>query len=235
MDKEKQKEAQPKIETELTQKLAPYFGLVQAMISVDVPSQTLTLSLLGDTENEENKEKIKENVEVFIAEAKDIPKLTQITIEIVMTVNQKQETIYEGTFLREKDQEDFSLLETSKEVTVTIIRPIKKRSQYSKLCLDGSIETGRKSSFNLTTGQKIRLSCEKSADLEFFSAFILWCMSGFSELQKSSTKLLSPNKKSFCCFFILKSKAYKLYCIKQDDILFNLSIIRRLYCARFFF
>ena len=32
-----------------------------------------------------------------------------------MTVNQKQETIYEGTFLREKDQEDFSLLETSKE------------------------------------------------------------------------------------------------------------------------
>lgn len=115
VDKEKQKEAQPKIETELTQKLAPYFGLVQAMISVDVPSQTLTLSLLGDTENEENKEKIKENVEVFIAEAKDIPKLTQITIEIVMTVNQKQETIYEGTFLREKDQEDFSLLETSKE------------------------------------------------------------------------------------------------------------------------
>lgn len=99
----------------MTQKLAPYFGLVQAMISVDVPSQTLTLSLLGDTENEENKEKIKENVEVFIAEAKDIPKLTQITIEIVMTVNQKQETIYEGTFLREKDQEDFSLLETSKE------------------------------------------------------------------------------------------------------------------------
>ncbi|MUO33844.1 signal peptidase I [Enterococcus gallinarum] len=115
VDKEKQKEAQPKIETELTQKLAPYFGLVQAMISVDVPSQTLTLSLLGDTENEENKEKIKNNVEAFVAEAKDIPKLTQITIEIVMTVNQKQETIYEGTFLREKDQEDFSLLETSKE------------------------------------------------------------------------------------------------------------------------
>lgn len=115
VDKEKQKEVQPKIETELTQKLAPYFGLVQAMISVDVPSQTLTLSLLGDTENEENKEKIKNNVEAFVAEAKDIPKLTQITIEIVMTVNQKQETIYEGTFLREKDQEDFSPLETSKE------------------------------------------------------------------------------------------------------------------------
>ena len=53
------------------------------------------------------KRKIKENVEVLIAEAKDIPKLTQITIEIVMTVNQKQETIYEGTFLREKRPRGF--------------------------------------------------------------------------------------------------------------------------------
>ncbi|MBO6348302.1 signal peptidase I [Enterococcus casseliflavus] len=108
---QEQEALQPKIETELTQKLVPYFGLTQAIISLDVPSQTLSIAMTGATENEENRKKIEDNITAFVAESKEIPKLMQITIEIQMTTEKETETIYEEIFLREKDTDAFSKVE----------------------------------------------------------------------------------------------------------------------------
>lgn len=88
-EKEKQAALQPKIETTLSQTLAPYFGLAQVIVSIDVPSQTLTISLTGDRENMSNQKMIETNVEVLVEEAKEIPKLTQIHIEVIMTAEKK--------------------------------------------------------------------------------------------------------------------------------------------------
>lgn len=112
-DENQQESLQPKIETELSQKLAPYFGLAQAIVSIDVPSQTLSLSLTGNTENEDNQKMIKANVNTFINEAKTIPRLTQIHIEVLVTAEEKDKTVYNETFLRKKDDQKFSKIENT--------------------------------------------------------------------------------------------------------------------------
>lgn len=110
-NKEKQAALQPKIETSLSQTLSPYFGLAQVIVSIDVPSQTLSISLTGNTENMDNQKMIETNVQALVEEAKEIPRLTQIHIEVVMTAEKKGKTIYNETFLRKQDDQTFSKLE----------------------------------------------------------------------------------------------------------------------------
>jgi signal peptidase I len=87
--------------------------LAQAIVSIDVPSQTLSLSLTGNTENEDNQKMIEANVNTFINEAKTIPKLTQIHIEVLVTAEEKDKTVYNETFLRKKDDQKFSKIENT--------------------------------------------------------------------------------------------------------------------------
>ncbi|GCF95396.1 hypothetical protein NRIC_32870 [Enterococcus florum] len=112
---ERQEELQLKIETEISQKLAPYFGLSQVIVSVDVPTQSLSMSLTGSTTDIEGKEKIKKNVEAFVKEAKVIPRLTQVHVQVTSAVDKKNETLYEGIYLREKDKDAFKRQEESKK------------------------------------------------------------------------------------------------------------------------
>lgn len=98
-----------KLEEELAHNLSPYFGLAQAIISIDVPSQTLTISLTGNTENVASKDTIVENIKSFVNEANDVAKLTQIHIQMTSTVDKKNETFYKESYLRENDSKKFIL------------------------------------------------------------------------------------------------------------------------------
>jgi hypothetical protein len=52
-------------------------------------------------------------VNTFINEAKTIPKLTQIHIEVLVTAEEKDKTVYNETFLRKKDDQKFSKIENT--------------------------------------------------------------------------------------------------------------------------
>lgn len=108
---EENREKQYEIESDLSTKVSPYFGLSTTLIVLDIPTQTLNIALAGDSGSEENRQQIKDNIKAFAKEAKDISKLTQITFQMNLMNDKDKKKTYSCTFSREKAEEDFQLIQ----------------------------------------------------------------------------------------------------------------------------
>lgn len=108
---EENREKQYEIESDLSAKVSPYFGLSTTLIVLDIPTQTLNIALAGDSGSEENRQQIKDNIKAFAKEAKDISKLTQITFQMNLMNDKNKKKTYSCTFSREKADEEFSLIQ----------------------------------------------------------------------------------------------------------------------------
>lgn len=104
---ENDSDLQAKIESDISQKVVQYFGLSTVVISLDVPSKTLSINLIGKTDNAASKETIKENVAAFVKETSDVPGLTQIHVQLTTAVGKTKKVVYNVDYSREKDTNDF--------------------------------------------------------------------------------------------------------------------------------
>lgn len=105
------REKQYEVESDLSTKVSPYFGLSTTLIVLDVPTQTLNIALAGDSGNEENRQQIKDNVKGFVKEARDVSKITQITFQMNLMNDDEKRNTYSCTFSRENPDEEFSLIQ----------------------------------------------------------------------------------------------------------------------------
>lgn len=108
---DEKREKQYEIESDLSTKISPYFGLSTTLIVLDIPTQTLNIALAGDSGSEDNREQIKENIKAFAKEAKAITKLNQITFQMNLMNDKNKKKTYSCTFSREKADADFSLIQ----------------------------------------------------------------------------------------------------------------------------
>lgn len=109
--KDGNREKQYEIESDLSTKVSPYFGLSTTLIVLDIPTQTLNIALAGDSGSEENRQQIKDNIKDFAKEAKDVSNLTQITFQMNLMNDKEKKKTYSCTFSREKAEEDFQLIQ----------------------------------------------------------------------------------------------------------------------------
>lgn len=105
------REKQYKIESDISTKVSPYFGLSTPLIVLDIPTQTLNIAIAGDSGSEENRQQIKDNVKAFANEAKDVSNLNQITFQMNLMNDKNKKKTYSCTFSREKADEEFSLIQ----------------------------------------------------------------------------------------------------------------------------
>lgn len=108
---EENREKQYEIESDLSTKVSPYFGLSTTLIVLDIPTQTLNIALAGDSGSEVNRQQIKDNVKAFAKEAKDVTNLTQITFQMNLMNDKNKKKTYSCTFSREKADEAFTLIQ----------------------------------------------------------------------------------------------------------------------------
>ncbi|MGG5370375.1 hypothetical protein [Enterococcus sp. AZ196] len=108
---EENRERQYEIESDLSTKVSPYFGLSTTLIVLDIPSQTLNIALAGDSGSEDNRQQIKENIKAFAKEAKDVSKLTQITFQMNLMNDKNKKKTYSCTFSRDNPEEEFKLIQ----------------------------------------------------------------------------------------------------------------------------
>lgn len=108
---EENREKQYEIESDLSAKVSPYFGLSTTLIVLDIPTQTLNIAIAGDSGNEENRQQIKDNIKAFAKEAKDVSKLTQITFQMNLMNDKDKKKTYSCTFSRETADEEFMLIQ----------------------------------------------------------------------------------------------------------------------------
>ena len=108
---EENREKQYEIESDLSTKVSPYFGLSTTLIVLDIPTQTLNIALAGDSGSEENRQQIKDNIKAFAKEAKDVSKLTQITFQMNLMNDKEKKKTYSCTFSRENPDEEFQLIQ----------------------------------------------------------------------------------------------------------------------------
>ncbi|MEO1769356.1 MULTISPECIES: hypothetical protein [Enterococcus] len=107
---EKKTDLQSSIENDLSERLVPYFGYSTCILSIDIPTKTLSLSLVGDSNQSSSKEIIEENIKKFVVEAKDVPKLTQVHFQINNS-SEKNTTVYSCTYDRKDDKQSFKLVD----------------------------------------------------------------------------------------------------------------------------
>lgn len=101
---------QSEIESIISQKLTPYFGLSTFVLSIDVPSKTLNLSLIGNMAFSANLPTIKKNIKAFVQEAESIQEIDQIQFQIDGITNKKNATIYQCTYGRDNVKKPFELI-----------------------------------------------------------------------------------------------------------------------------
>ena len=105
------RENQYAMESDLSSKLSPYFGLPTTLIVLDIPTQTLNIALAGDLTSEDNRQQIKDNITAFAAEAEGISNLTQITFQLNVRDGEKQKQDYSCTFSRENGEDKFLMIQ----------------------------------------------------------------------------------------------------------------------------
>lgn len=105
------REKQYALESDLSSKLSPYFGLPTTLIVLDIPTQTLNIALAGDLTSEDNRKQIIENVKAFAKEAEGVSNLTQITFQLNVRDGDKQKQDYSCTFSRENGESQFSIVQ----------------------------------------------------------------------------------------------------------------------------
>ena len=108
---EESRETQYTMESDLSNKLSPYFGLPTTLIVLDIPTQTLNIALAGDLTSEANRKQIKENIKAFAAEAEGVSNLTQITFQLNVRDGEKQTQDYSCTFSRENGEDKFAMIQ----------------------------------------------------------------------------------------------------------------------------
>lgn len=101
---------QSEIESSVSEKIVPYFGLSTFVLSIDVPSKTLSISLIGDVVYSSNQRTIKKNIKAFVKEAEPIKELNQIQFQIDEVTKSDNATVYSCTYGREDVKESFELL-----------------------------------------------------------------------------------------------------------------------------
>ncbi|MGH1648384.1 hypothetical protein ABE945_11505 [Enterococcus gilvus] len=112
--KENKTRLQSEIETDLSEKVVPYFGYSTCILTIDVPTKTLNLSLIGDLNHNSSKDKITENIKKFVKEATNVPGLTQVHFQINNS-SEKNRTVYSCTYNREDDHQSFQLINETDE------------------------------------------------------------------------------------------------------------------------
>lgn len=105
------REKQYALESDLSSKLSPYFGLPTTLIVLDIPTQTLNIALTGDLTSKDNRKQIKENIKAFAKEAEGVPNLTQITFQLNVRDGEKQKQDYSYTFSRENGEDPFTIIQ----------------------------------------------------------------------------------------------------------------------------
>lgn len=105
------RENQYTMESDLSNKLSPYFGLPTTLIVLDIPTQTLNIALAGDLTSEDNRQQIKDNIKAFAAEAEAISNLTQITFQLNVRDGEQQKQDYSCTFSRENGEDKFVMIQ----------------------------------------------------------------------------------------------------------------------------
>lgn len=106
---------QSEIETALSQQIVPYFGISTFVLSIDVPTKTLSLSLVGDVSNSASEETIRQNMAAFVKEAEAVTQLTQIHFQINESSLADNATVYSCTYGREAEDGAFELLDESEK------------------------------------------------------------------------------------------------------------------------
>lgn len=105
------REKQYAMESDLSNKLSPYFGLPTTLIVLDIPTQTLNIALAGDLTSEDNRQQIKKNIQAFATEAEGVSNLTQITFQLNVRDVEKQKQDYSCTFSRENGEDKFLMIQ----------------------------------------------------------------------------------------------------------------------------
>ncbi|BBM16553.1 hypothetical protein G15_0166 [Enterococcus avium] len=105
------REKQYAMESDLSNKLSPYFGLPTTLIVLDIPTQTLNIALAGDLTSEDNRQQIKKNIQAFATEAEGVSNLTQITFQLNVRDGEKQKQDYSCTFSRENGEDKFLMIQ----------------------------------------------------------------------------------------------------------------------------
>ncbi|MGG5370835.1 hypothetical protein [Enterococcus sp. AZ196] len=105
------REKQYAMESDLSNKLSPYFGLPTTLIVLDIPTQTLNIALAGELTSDNNRKQIKDNIKAFAAEAEKIANLTQITFQLNVRDGEKQKQDYSCTFSRENGEDKFVMIQ----------------------------------------------------------------------------------------------------------------------------
>lgn len=105
------REKQYVMESDLSNKLSPYFGLPTTLIVLDIPTQTLNIALAGDLTSEDNRQQIKKNIQAFATEAEGVSNLTQITFQLNVRDGEKQKQDYSCTFSRENGEDKFLMIQ----------------------------------------------------------------------------------------------------------------------------
>lgn len=101
---------QSDIESKVSEQIVPYFGLSTFVLSIDVPSKTLSISLIGDVVYSSNQKTIKKNIKAFVKEAEPIAEVNQIQFQIDEVSKNKNATVYSCTYGRDDVKESFELL-----------------------------------------------------------------------------------------------------------------------------
>ena len=102
---------QSEIEQGLSQKIGPYFGLSTLILSIDVPTKTLSLSLVGDISTSASIDTIRQNMTAFTKEAEAVTQLIQIHFQINETSQVDNPIVYSCTYSRNQADDTFELLD----------------------------------------------------------------------------------------------------------------------------
>ena len=105
------REKQYAMESDLSNKLSPYFGLPTTLIVLDIPTQTLNIALAGDLTSDDNRQQIKDNIKTFAEEAEGVANLTQITFQLNVRDGEQQKQEYSCTFSRENGEDKFVMIQ----------------------------------------------------------------------------------------------------------------------------
>lgn len=108
-DHEGSSKTQMKLETEVAAKMGPYFGISRVLTSVEKSPKSLSISLIGNTQEEENKKLIVRNIESFVQEVETIPQLMKIHIKVMNTEGKKNKTLINKTYSRQKSDDAFTI------------------------------------------------------------------------------------------------------------------------------
>ncbi|EGO6609503.1 hypothetical protein ABG953_12590 [Enterococcus faecalis] len=102
------KKSQRSLETSLSQKLVPYFGLNTVLTMINIPDKTLDLVIEGDSQNR-NFDIIKGNIEGFIDEISQVKNVTQVNLKMNYLKDSSHKTTYSCSYVRNNEGESFKL------------------------------------------------------------------------------------------------------------------------------